>query len=148
MGKAILLEDLVLLLALFDILAYLVVPSFLRARQIRRTGLHDINAYAPGFYFADIVLVLDLVTNDDIGRLEFAAGKGFYDLSFYVFVVHICFRKKARISEITNRVCKPITISHLPVLTQVNGTYFSSLLKVCRLVCKGICLIISVCPPV
>ncbi len=88
MGKAILLKDLVLLLALFDILAYLVVPSFLWARQIRRTGLHDINANTAGFYFADIVLVLDLVTNDDVCRLKFAASKGLYDLSFDVFVIH------------------------------------------------------------
>ena len=59
-------KDGILCFSLLDILAYSVVVILFRAGYTTCAGLHDLNTYTTGFHFADIVLVLDLVTDNDV----------------------------------------------------------------------------------
>lgn len=93
MRFAVLLKNVINLLAILDILTNPVIVALFRASERVCRWLNDLKAYTTGFDFVDmhvlLVLMLHLVTEDDSGRLERAVREGFDYLSLDVFVIHI-----------------------------------------------------------
>ena len=85
---AVLLEDGILLFTELDIFPYGVIVALLRSCERRSRCFNYLNADSSGFYFFDLVLMLDVIAKNNGSRLQCPVLERFYNFAFDVFVAH------------------------------------------------------------
>ena len=120
---AVLFKDGVFLLPRLNVFPHAVIIPLFRSREIDFGSFEKLETDSTGFYFLDLVLVLDVIPEIDVGHLDLPGCNGIEDLLLHFFLAHgLCVKK---MHGHTGQKAKSANLELCPVYPyKVLGTYY------------------------